>query len=462
MNKILSFCLFSLFAATSFAQKKEAFDLITYTAPKAWKKHPAEGAIQFSKEDGAKGTYCMITVFKAVPGVANSKENFDMAWTSLVKETVTVSTSPEMQPAASEEGWEILSGYAPFESDGNKGVVVLVTASGFEKMMNVVILTNTDVYEKNITEFLESIKFDKQSAGPNKPARDPVKQEQAGAVVKNDGFTFTTTNFDDGWTSTVQEDWVEVKKGDITVLIHYPKEGTIFPADPGPLTDAAWNILVAPRYSNLRNYKTTYISTYNRPYLGFGNLTENSTGKEVYVLLYRQGETGWLEFIAPDKNRFMQQFKFDPDMVKWDSETELMNPLARMSTYNKFAIGAADFNGTWTSDFTGVQQLYNIYTGNSAGMNIHQSNQTFQFDAGNTYNWSLMVVNGIIGNTKYVNVKSSGKFSVPNNWQISFSDIEGKPKIYDAYFACIKGARLLMMNDAGSPGSGIYQPYGRK
>ena len=176
-------------------------------------------------------------------------------------------------------------------------------------------------------------------------------------MAKKDGFTFTTTNFDDGWTSTVQEDWVEVKKEATTVLIHYPKEGTIFPADPEPLTNAAWNILVAPRYSKLRNYKTTYISSYNRVYLGFGYLTENSTGKEVYVLLFRQGETGWLEFVTPDKNSFIQQFKFDPDMIRWDSETDLMIPLSRMATYNKFAIGATDFNGTWTSDFTGLQQL---------------------------------------------------------------------------------------------------------
>jgi len=38
------------------------------------------------------------------------------------------------------------------------------------------------------------------------------------------GYTFTTTNFDDGWTSTVQEDWVQVTKANIRVLIHYPNK----------------------------------------------------------------------------------------------------------------------------------------------------------------------------------------------------------------------------------------------
>ena len=92
MKNIFSFIFFFFSAANVFAQK-ETFDLTTYTAPKGWKKQPAESAVQFSKEDAAKGTYCMITLYKAVPGTVSSKENFDLAWASVVKEMVTVSTA---------------------------------------------------------------------------------------------------------------------------------------------------------------------------------------------------------------------------------------------------------------------------------------------------------------------------------------------------------------------------------
>ena len=461
MKKIILFCVLCAMVGNTFAQK-QTFDVTTYTIPKGWKKQPAESAVQFSKEDAAKGTYCIITLYKAVPGTADSKENFDLAWASVVKEMVTVSSAPEMQPSATENGWEVQSGYAPFEKEGEKGIALLVTASGYDKMVNLVILTNTDAYEKDMTLFIESINLKKQTQTTNKPSPAPEKTTQAISAAKKDGFAFTTTNFDDGWTSTVQEDWVEVVKNNSKVLIHYPKEGTIFPADPEPLTTAAWNILVAPRYSNLKNYMTTYISTYNRPYLGMGTATDNATGKDVFIVLYRQGETGWLEFISPDKNSFIQQYKFDPEIIRWDSETDLLKPLEKMVNYNKFAVAASDFTGTWTSDFTGVQQLYNVYTGNYAGMNIHQSNQEFVFGAGNSYNWRLLVVSGMVGNTKYQEVKSSGKFSVPNNWQIHFSKIESGAKTYHAHWSCIKGARLLKLLDAKSPGSGIYDVYGKK
>ncbi len=461
MKKLILLFVFTAGVLTCDAQN-EVFDITTYTPPKGWKKDKSENAVQFSKEDAAKGTYCMITLLKAVPGTASSRDNFDAAWETVVKEMVKVSAAPEMQPPATENGWEAQSGYAPFESEGTKGIVLLVTSSSPEKMVNIIILTNSDVYESEMTAFLESVSFKPQKPLANKPATNPARPPVVTTAAKKDSYAFNTTNFDDGWTSTVQEDWVEVTKGNIKVLLHYPKEGTIFPADPEPLTNAAWNILVAPRYSKLRNYKTTYITTYNRPYLASGYATDNKTGKEVYIVFYRQGDSGWLEFITPDKNSFIQQYKFDPETIRWDSESALMDPLYGMTTYNKFAVATADFTGTWTSDFTGVQQLYNTYTGNYAGMNINQSNQTFQFGAGNTYKWDILAVNGMVGNMKYAQVKSAGKFTVVNNWQVKFSDIEGKPKTYHAFFSCIKGARLLKLLDAEFPGSGIYTIFGRK
>ncbi|MBK6938017.1 MAG: hypothetical protein IPH18_14905 [Chitinophagaceae bacterium] len=104
-----------------------------------------------------------------------------------------------------------------------------------------------------------------------------------------------------------------------------------------------------------------------------------------------------------------------------------------MTGRNKFAVAVSDFKGKWTSDFTGIQQLYNVYTGQYAGMNMNQSNQEFVFAAGNTYNWKLLVVNGMVGNMKLVEVKSAGKFNVPNNWQIHFTKIESSAKTYNAF-----------------------------
>jgi hypothetical protein len=146
------------------AAQQQTFDLATYTVPKTWKKQTAAGTVQFIQEDAAKGDYAVISVLKAVPGAADSKYNFDAAWETVVKEMVTPTAAPAMQPVDTENGWETQSGYAPFANDSSKGVVVLVTATCLEKMVNIVIVTNTNVYEKEITGFLSSVSLKKITA----------------------------------------------------------------------------------------------------------------------------------------------------------------------------------------------------------------------------------------------------------------------------------------------------------
>ena len=264
MKHILLAALCLSLVLSAFGQTSETFDISTFQPPKGWTKQAGKDAVQFSIEE--KDSFCLITLFKSIPSLGNPKENFDAAWSTLVKDAVTVSAAPQMMPSDPKGEWQVVGGFAPFEKAGEKGVAILFTATGQGAMVNALVLTNTQAYESAMTAFLESISFQKPTI--EKP---PVNTSPAGQAnvpqpqARKSSFKFNTSNFDDGWTSTEQEDWVEVVKGRIKVLIHYPKAGTIFPADPEPLTNAAWDILVAPRYSSLTNYRTAYISTYNRP-----------------------------------------------------------------------------------------------------------------------------------------------------------------------------------------------------
>ncbi len=461
MKKIILLSVLVIFSTIVFAQK-QTFDLTNFTPPTGWKKETTQNAVQFSKQDLKTKNYCVLIVMKSIPGTTDAKENFNAAWESIIKDLVAVSGSPTLQPSVTENGWEAQSGFANYTDEGRTGIALLATSTGYDKMVNIIALTNTDTYQNEMNSFFESIDIKKPTTVTKTTTQTTTVVKPVAKNVSNGGFAFTSTNFDDGWTSVEKPDWVETTKGNVKVLLHYPKAGTVFPADPEPLTNAAWNILVAPRYSNLKNYKTTYISDYERTYLGFGNLTDNATGKEVFVVLFRKASSGWFEFITPDKNTFIQTFKFDPYSIKWDSESSLMNPLVKMGNYNKFAVGPSDFKGSWTSDFTGMQQWYSVNTGEYAGMSLNQSSQTFVFGAGNTYSWKLIAVNGMVGNMKFGQGTGKGTFKVLNNWQLYFSEMEGKAKTFNAYFSCIKGARVLWMLDAKFPGSGMYTGYGKQ
>lgn len=454
MKRIFILCTL-LFSHASWSQ--QTYDMLTFTPPKGWKKTTAENSLSFDTINNSKRTWSRISVLKGTASKGMPQADFDSDWQDLAVKAHGVSSAPLAIDTQTIDGWKVQSGLGKFVFNKDTATLALTTFSDGLRYTSVLMMTNGKGYADAIERFLNSIKLPKEGVVQN-TSTQPVAPTKTTA----NGFQFNTTNFDDGWTSVAKEDWVEVTKGAVKVLIHYPREGTVFPADPDVLTNAAWNILVAPRYSNLRNYKTAYISDYIRPTLGMGTLTDKATGKDVYAVFYRQGQTGWLEFVSPNKNAFIQEFKFDPETIQWNSEVNLMKALERMVSYNKFAIATSDLSGTWTSDFTGVQQMYHVYTGNYAGMNITQSNEEFVFGPNNTYNWKILLAHGMVGNQNISQTKSTGTFSVLNNWQIHFSKLQLGPKTYHAYWSCIKGARLLNLLDANAPGNGIYTVYGKK
>jgi len=320
---------------------------------------------------------------------------------------------------------------------------LLTTISGYNKAVSIVAVTNSEDYIPAIQQLLESVEMKKPST--DNPVQQQTTQSNNQPTDKN-MFAFTTTNFDDGWTSTVQEDWVQVTKGNIKVLIHYPNKQA--DAYNSVLMDGlknAWNILVAPKYSTAGNFEFKPITGWQSIEFAEADAVEKTTGKTVHVVLfkinYSNGNGKYLEFITPDKNSFEQEFgAYHETSYGWEK-------MENMATYNKFAVAAADLQGKWTNNFSGAIQYVNATTGFDAGMDTHASNENFQFMAGNNYNWDLGVASGQVGNIKFQSRKSSGKFSLIGNWQVSFSDIEGKPRTYDAYFSCIKGLRILWIDN---------------
>lgn len=264
--------------------------------------------------------------------------------------------------------------------------------------------------------------------------------------TKVNGFAFTTSNFDDGWVATVKDDWVQVTKGEIIVLIHYPNKQA--DAYNSVLMDGlknAWNILVAPKYSSGSNFEFKPVSNWEPIEFAEADMIEKSSGRQVHVVLFKKnyssGRGVYLEFITPGKTAFEQVFgAYHEGSSGWER-------IENMASYNKFAVAASDLSGKWTSDFSGAIQYVNAYTGFDAGMDTHASNENFQFGPGNNYQWDLGVASGPVGNIKFQSVKSGGNFSMAGNWQITFSDIEGKARTYNTYFSCIKGLRILWLDD---------------
>jgi hypothetical protein len=193
-------------AIGAFAQSVETFDISTFQPPKGWTKQAGAESIRFSIEDKSGEAFCLITLFRSLPAPGSPKENFEAAWDTIVKEAVPVSI-PQMIPADNKGEWLVAGGFASFEKDGVKGVAVLYTATGYGRMVNALVLTNTQAYEAQAAAFLESISFKKpienssvkttensivgtwgQNLGAHMTYGDPVAAGMAG--YSKDQYTF--------------------------------------------------------------------------------------------------------------------------------------------------------------------------------------------------------------------------------------------------------------------------------
>ena len=151
-------CLLQLFAVAAFAQV-EKFDIISYASPAGWAAKKGPDAVQFSKSDEASGAFCIVTIFKSVDAGPDSRANFNAAWSALVTQTLGTDAKPQIGAPGTKDGWATEAGIAPVSTADIKGAALLTTMSGGNKMLSVLVLTNSESFQKEIEALVDSIKL---------------------------------------------------------------------------------------------------------------------------------------------------------------------------------------------------------------------------------------------------------------------------------------------------------------
>jgi len=389
MKKLMLLCLLTVFAKNTFAQK-QTFDLTTFTPPTGWDKKEGKDAVQISKHDEKSDSHCLITLYKSTPCIADSKENFDKAWTSLVKETITVSAAPEMQPAATENGWEIQSGHAPYESEGTGGVAMLVTASGAEKMVNMIILTNTDVYEKEMTAFIESISLKKLET---LPVGQPENPQQSPNTSK-ETFDLITYSPPKGYTKNVEEALVSYTITDskkntwcrINVIKSTISKGTV-EAD----FENEWQDLIVKNYQPSNTRKENEVKEAEGWKIKAASSTFTFDSKEAMAMLTTaSGYDRCVSIVAVTNNK-----DYLKDVQELIASVELIKPDVPSSETPIAADDESSIIGTWVRSASNQSDysVNNGISGNTKSQYSFNSNGTYTFYAKSfqmTYNKLLL------------------------------------------------------------------------
>ncbi len=288
---------------------------------------------------------------------------------------------------------------------------------------------------------------------PPAPTEAPPAQPAATPETAPGTFAFSTTNFDDGWTSVIGENDTRVSKGDLRVVLHYQREEEkTYMSVLAEQTTLFWNLLVAPRYRDL----TDFVVERNNPggyepiNYASGTATDIESGRRMYVVLFSHPNrnTHWMEFATPDKATFEREFgPYRQNDTAWDR-------WVAMAGRNRFAVSPKDFVGTWSDNFASGTSMVYAATGRAAGMLYAGGNTTVSF-AGASYQMDVASATGMVGSIRSQNVSYKGKFSVVDNWTIAFdNNFQGRTRRFHASFEGIRGGRVLNLV-LDEPGAGI-------
>ena len=177
---------FILLTVLSVAAQTDKFDIVTYSIPAGWEVKKGTDTVQFTKEDKATNGFCIVTLYRSVNSVGGARANFDAAWSALVNETLKTDAKPQMGTPGLKDGWSAELGLAPVTTSELKGAALLTTATGNGKMISVLVLMNTDAFQKETETLIDSIKLPpvKAVAAQSTASTAPAAGESARLIGK--------------------------------------------------------------------------------------------------------------------------------------------------------------------------------------------------------------------------------------------------------------------------------------
>lgn len=445
--KIIPACLLLFFSTAIIAQKKQ-FDIFSFTVPAGWKTETKDNLYVLSKTDNESKTWCQVAVIKSIPTKGSIEKDFESEWNEFAVRQYSA-TGPQENEVQEGDGWKIKAGAGSFTYNNQTCMVLLTTMSGYNVCASILATTNSQDYIAEIQSFLESADLSKPAAGTNTISNNTNTVKNPPAAKSN--FSFSTTNFDDGWNSVIQDDWVLASKGNMKVYLFYaiPYNASQFSGTGVRDRDYYWDNEVSKYFKiQTKQYRdgNEIIGSLQPGYVE-GWATDKQTGERKFIAM-RLGiapNTAYITLaVAPDDHTLYQQFP--------NANGQYTSDLGNMDRYNKFAITAKDITGRWENGKTSTAQWYYVtpsgYEG-YAGMTVAATSAVFNFNPGGDYTSIHNGATGSVGNMSTFQQNYKGKYTV-SNWQVAATNRwDGKTENFEAWFVAIRGGRILKLKSSG-------------
>jgi hypothetical protein len=320
--------------------------------------------------------------------------------------------------------------------------VLLTTFSGHNTYISILAKTNSADYLKTIEDFNGSIDL-------KIPATTVTTNDISYKANAPSAYTFTLSSFDDGWSSTIYNDYVLVTKGSTQVYLNFsiPYSASQLSRTGVTARDFYWDNVVTKQFTIISKQYNDGNSVAMTPDYVEGWAIDKRTGKKCFIgmrLTVSPNAVNVIIGAAQDENYFRQQFPKAND--------NFVSDLAAMDRYNKFAIGANDLVGQWEKGDTNTMQwAYASPSGYEgyAGMTVAATSAVFNFNSDGSYSSIHNGATGSVGNMSTFQQEYNGKYNV-TNWNVTATNrFGGKTDSFDAHFIAVNGGRILILNSGG-------------
>jgi len=440
--KLLSKFVCSLLCVTmlwfqGYSQKRETYDIATFTPPPGWESEVKPTGKLYQKFDAAKQTFGMTILHQSTKGTNNIAVDFQNEWNSKVTRVSNVTLIPESVLEDETDGWKIRGGAGLTSVNSIKLTVLLLTFSGYGKVFSIVSTYTGNELPAELKAFMDSIDLSKPTE--NTESQDEVQNEASQAGSNSTGISKTKTDFGNGWISMIQPGYVHISGGSINVYQFFPVEMTDEMRGPSTVPEEYfWKRFVQPNFSIS---SPRWVNLYPGRVLE-GEGVDSGTGKQIFLVLYLDTTDGWaktLIFVTPNKQTFLTAF---PDYKGLDT----------IAKYNHFAVTADELVGQWGERFTGTTSYYNRNNGSYQGMSTTSSSNHLTFSANGRYNWSWSEGKFDRGVGSSNQTQNTGIVSV-TDWEITLTDKnKGENTVYLAHFEAIDGGRILHLTNKNATG----------
>jgi hypothetical protein len=262
----------------------------------------------------------------------------------------------------------------------------------------------------------------------------PAQQTSNGTMV----ITKSTTNFDDGYTSSITSNFVQVTKNEIEVRLYYvdAQIDRQRPSNTSTFESYYWDAIVKPGFNTAQPFvREKEQFSFGKEDIWEATVTNKVTGKAGYLgmrLVFNNGSCRPIVVIAPDRNTYNQLFGTDDDFL-------------RMLGYNKFAVAQQDLIGKWKSFEASSIGYYSLYTGDYAGLATASTNDDFVFSSNGSYESTHSGTSTFKGSVSSGTSNYRGVFTV-NDWNLTASNRGADdPGEFSCQFEALKGGFLLRL-----------------